>query len=629
MREALAILGVRRVLLGIHDAAWPAGEDDVGRGTPYGGGADELLSLARELGFDGVQLGPQGMTSVSNPSPYDGTFFSRSPLDLALGELVEGEDGGLLSLATLDALVAGSAGAPDRVAYGYAFDAVARAAAEICATVRRRRAEGDARALALAAELDGYRAANAAWLVPDALYLVLERVHGGRHFASWDGPHGALDRVLLAATPALAGAAEARVRELLAGHAEAIEDHALVQLLLDRQHRRLRERARALGFVLYADLQVGMSASDDWATQGFTLRDFRMGAPPSRTNPDGQAWGYPVLDPRRLVEADGAGGQRDGPALRFFRARVRRALADFDGLRVDHPHGLVCPWVYRAGPDPDRAVRAGARLFESPDLADVPELAAFAIARSEQLDRNQPRHGDGWVRSLEPAQVYRYATLVDVIVDEARAGRREAELAFEVLSTLPYPLRRVLERHGLGRFRVTQKVDLANPDDVYRSENARPEDWIQLGNHDTRPIWTVAEGWVAAGAGRAHAEHLAARLLTPDEDRIGWIARVAGDPAALVQARLAELFVGPARNVMIHFTDLFGEREPYNRPGVVAQENWSLRVPPSPRAAFAARLAAGRALDLRRAVATAVHSRGAAFAAAHAPLLRALEGEQA
>jgi 4-alpha-glucanotransferase len=217
---------------------------------------------------------------------------------------------------------------------------------------------------------------------------------------------------------------------------------------------------------------------------------------------------------------------------------------------------------------------------------------------------------------------------VDVLVEEARAHGRASELAFEVLSTLPYPLRRVLERHGLGRFRVTQKVDLANPDDVYRSENARPEDWVQLGNHDTRPIWAVAEGWVASGAGRAHAEHLATRLLADDEDRAAWTARVAADPAALVQARLAELFVGPARNVTIHFTDLFGAREPYNRPGVVAEENWSLRVPASPRAAFEARLAAGRALDLPRALARVLRSRGRAFAAAHAPLLRALEGEQ-
>ena len=62
-----------------------------------------------------------------------------------------------------------------------------------------------------------------------------------------------------------------------------------------------------------------------------------------------------------------------------------------------------------------------------------------------------------------------------------------------VLSTWPFPLRAVMNRYGLGRFCVTQKGDLTRADDVYRSENATDRDWIMVGNHDTRPIWRVAE----------------------------------------------------------------------------------------------------------------------------------------
>src|SRR6266568_5378329 len=92
VREALALLGVRRLLLGLHDAAFPGTpEEDVGRGTPYGDGAVALFELVAALGFDGVQLGPQGALSPGDPSPYNGTFFSRNPVSVALAPLARAE----------------------------------------------------------------------------------------------------------------------------------------------------------------------------------------------------------------------------------------------------------------------------------------------------------------------------------------------------------------------------------------------------------------------------------------------------------------------------------------------------------------------------------------------------------
>src|SRR4051812_27997542 len=118
--EALRVLGVRNLVLAIHDASFPSDVDeDVGRGSPYGAGASALLEFARALGFTGVQLGPQGMTSETNASPYDGTVFSKTPLSLAAAPLVER---GLVGAETLRALVDGKPGAPaDRVSYRYAF----------------------------------------------------------------------------------------------------------------------------------------------------------------------------------------------------------------------------------------------------------------------------------------------------------------------------------------------------------------------------------------------------------------------------------------------------------------------------------------------------------------------------
>jgi 4-alpha-glucanotransferase len=613
----------------VHDAAFPARPDeDVGIGTPHADGAQDLLDLASDLGFDGLQLGPQGATSASNPSPYDAALFSRNPLAVALAPLSRPEWGALLQRSALERIVAARPGQAGRVAYSHAHREVERALEAAWARFRTLREAGaPGPAAALAERLSRFRAEHSGWLLRDALFEVLRDRHGGAAWTTWP----AADRALLAPEPGAEAAAEARRRALLGSNADAVERHAFVQLLAHVQHDAFRARCRERGLALFGDMQIGLSERDAWAAQRFLLRGWRMGAPPSRTDPGGQAWGFAVLDPRAYRTWDGG----DGPALRFVRERAAKMHAEYDGLRVDHPHGLVTPWVYRTAGDPAEAVRSGARLLDSPAVPEHPELAGLAIARVGQLDLSVPRHADGWVRTLDGAQVERYATLLDAVVagaagpqDAGPGAAAAANLVCEILSTQPYPLRRVVERHRLGRLRITQKADLDDPDDVYRGESAAPEDWIMLGTHDTPPIWTAAARWVCDGSARRRADRLAARLVPRDARRREAFARAAcASAAALAQASFAELFLGPARQVMVYFTDLLGETAPYNVPGTVSPENWSMRLPPDVRARHRARCAEGAALLVSRALAAAVRARADAglLAAAHQGLAAALE----
>jgi 4-alpha-glucanotransferase len=312
----------------------------------------------------------------------------------------------------------------------------------------------------------------------------------------------------------------------------------------------------------------------------------RMGAPPSRTKPEGQPWGYPVLDP----------AQYSGAARELVIARANKAFADYDSVRIDHPHGLVCPWVYRDDTgDPAQAVRDGARLFDSPDLPAHPALADFAIARADQIDRSRPRYADDWVHGLDDTQVTHYAALFDELVAAAhRHGRSPADLSCEVLSTMPAPLGAMLGRHGLGRWRVSQKANLDDPRDVYRVENAVRADWVMLGNHDTAPILTVIRGWPPATR-EQWARHLAARLHLAQPERLA-------SDGYLATAMLAELFVSPAENVSIFFADLFGLEDRFNVPGLVDDANWTLRLPYDFEGMHAFALIREAALDLPLAI---------------------------
>jgi 1,4-alpha-glucan branching enzyme len=625
VQEALRVLGIRRLLLGIQDPAFPCSpEEDIGRGSPYGKGAGEFLAFVRSLGFNGVQLGPQGMTSLNNASPYDSTLFSRNRLSLAPLPLTTADWGELLRTETLAHLVAGRPKVgKSHTAHVYACHTQAHIMHEVWTRYQAKQAKG--MLTELATEFARFRKKNNGWLIRDGLYETLCHHYGGQSWRNWgNGQEARIDRHLWHPDKEEKATVTARRRTLFAQHHEAIAAYAFSQFLLDRQHRELRRTARHLGLDLFGDLQIGFSESDAWFAQSFLLSGYVMGAPPSRTNPEGQPWNYPLLDPVRYF-ADNTG--RPGPALRFLGQRLDKMLREFDGLRIDHPHGLICPWVYRANQRNQlAAVQAGARLFASPDLPDHPALAPYAIARANQINRDRSRYDDDWVRDLDPEQVARYSLLLDVIMDAARNNGRDAHaIACEILSTQPYPIKRAMERHGLGRFRVTQKADLTNPADVYRSENAGPEDWIMLGNHDTPPIWLLADQWQASGAARQQAEYLAWRLQPQSEDRAAWAAKLAVDGGELVQAKAADLFAGPAGNVMIFFTDLLGMTDIYNRPGIISDDNWSLRIANDFAREYHERLACNRAINLPKALAIAIRARGRAFAGNHDRLLAELD----
>lgn len=623
---ALQILGIRNFLLGIHDAAFPGlPEEDIGHGSPYSDGAAGFLRFLSELGFNGIQLGPQGITTLANPSPYDGTFFSKNPLLLAPLSLSDSRWRLLdpLKLADLS-----NRCPPDssRVHMAFATNALQSITADVCERYRRGLLEK--KHAGIARSYTNFRQRNSAWLERDALYEVLLQRHGKKTWTQWqENEEARLDKHLYAPQPGCEESVRKRIKFLFRQHNIAIEDYCFTQYLIAEQHKSLQKRCRQLALNLFGDLQIGMSDRDAWSAQSFLLADYKLGAPPSRTNPTGQAWNYPVLDPSQYYQTDAEDTRKPGPVIRFLRARIDKLFTEFDGLRIDHPHGLICPWVYRNDQqDPLRAVQIGARLFASPALADHPELARFAIARPDQLNLQSARFDDAWVTCLDPDQIRRYATLFDLIVESARhQGRGSRQIACEILSTQPYPIKRVMHDYNLGRFRVTQKADLENTRDVYRSENAQPGDWLMMGNHDTPSIWKVAKGWLATGAAQQQADYLAERLHIPATERKAWVERVAADAGLLAQARFADLFIGPGKNIIVYFTDLFGMHQTYNRPGSVNDTNWSLRVDPDYQNLYRAGSKQGRALNIPKALAMALRAQGEMCVVKHRELINDLE----
>lgn len=583
----MAKLGVERFVLGIHASSFPAGAWDTGYGAPCSREGERVLRFAAQLGFNALQLGPPGTISTVNLSPYDGTVFARNAWTLGVEALTQNE---CALLRDDDAALLLRAGEP-RVVHAEAAQQNLQNVLARCYQrfVERRQAAPDDPVFQAFAE---FRASSQSWLALDALYAALAERAG-------DDPRYFEPGLRAIFEPGAAG--EGRRSALRATLTADIERVELVQFLLHSQHQTFCDGAKSLGISIWGDMQVGYSHRDRFLRADAFCPQFLLGAPPSRTNPDGQPWGYPVLDPDQLSKPD-------SPARRLFLARARKLLAEHAGVRIDHPHGLVCPWVYSAEhPDSAQAVRDGTRARESPDLQD-PAFARWAIARPGDLNPHAShRYVDDWVSTLDAAQEAQYAVLFDVLVELCReAGLTTDSIAAEVLSTCPYPLWRVLQRHGIGRFRVTQKANLLDASDVYRTDKAQANDWLMLGTHDTPPVFSLVERWLSDGSAQLRAAYLAERLIAEPSERQRARELFASSARALMTASLADLFSSGARNVYVFVGDLFGESLPFNRAGIVHADNWKYRLDPDFERVYDERVQRGAALDIRAALDLAI-----------------------
>jgi 4-alpha-glucanotransferase len=135
--------------------------------------------------------------------------------------------------------------------------------------------------------------------------------------------------------------------------AGAVDD----QVRLDREWRALRAYAREHGVRLLGDVPIypGTDSDDVAARPELFRRGEVAGAPPDALSDLGQIWNNPLHDWHAQ--------RRDG--YRWWIERLRRSLALFDLVRIDHFRGFVSFWEVPAG---DRTAENG-RWHRGPGAA--------------------------------------------------------------------------------------------------------------------------------------------------------------------------------------------------------------------------------------------------------------------
>lgn len=604
IRKALKALGKKNFVFIMHNGSFPAVEgENTGFGTINSNGGKKFLNYIEGL-FDAVQMGPAGKTKTSDSSPYTGTIFSNNPLFIDLKELTTDTWHNILSVETFNDIVANNPNKDtNRTSYSYITKRQAEALTEAYKNFVKLNDKN------LNNEFEAYKKENDSWLSKDSLYEALSVEHGTDFWPKWKSQ---MDKNLFnPKSEEEKTAYKNRIEEISKKYAEKIDEYKFIQFVLNKQNLETKKLADSKGIKMIADRQVAFSDRDTWAYQSLFLEGWYLGCPPDYFSKDGQAWGFPVINPEKLYNEDGSLGEAGILMKNLFKKMFKENPG---GVRIDHIVGLIDPWVYKVGKKPMPDQGAG-RLYSSPEH---PELSKYAIVKIEDLDNTLSSDNEKRVKTLSKDQIKLYGRLIEKIVIAAakEEGLTKDSIVCEDLGTLTNPVAAVMKEYELLGMRLTQFTVPTEEDDPYRCKNITEKCWAMVGTHDNQPVTIWAKNMIHTHEGYLHVKNLVEDLFKEEQDKDALIVKMTNDAEFLKETKLVELFACKAENIQMFFTDFFNMDKTYNTPGTSGDKNWSLRLPNN--------FEDMQPINLPLILKKAIIARGSEFANAHKELIEEL-----
>lgn len=567
IKKALTALGKKNFVFIMHNGSFPAAAgENTGFGTINSDGGKEFINYAAGL-FDAIQMGPAGKTKKSDSSPYTGTIFSNNPLFIDLKQLTTSKWHKILSEATFNEIVENNPNkGKNRTSYSYITIKQSQAMMEAYKNFVKLNDKQ------LNKEFNKYKLENDSWLDKDSLYEAFSLENGSDYWPIWKNkqdknifnPKSNEEKIEFAK----------RIDEISKKYAQEIDEYKFEQFILYKQNLETRKLAESKNIKMIADRQVAFSDRDCWAYQSLFLDGWCLGCPPDYFSKDGQAWGFPVVNPEKLFNSDGSLGDAGILMKNLYKKMFHENPG---GVRIDHIVGLIDPWVYKKGKKPMPEQGAG-RLYSSPEHE---ELKKYAIAKLEDLDTTLTSDKEKRVKTLTEEQIKLYGRFIEKIVIAAakEEGLTKDSIVCEDLGTLTNPVAAVMKDYDLLGMKLTQFTVPTEEDDPYRCKNITPRSWAMIGTHDNQPVTVWANSLIHTHEGYLHVKNLVDDLFSEEQDKDSIIVKMTNDADFLKETKLVELFACKAENIQIFFTDFFNMNETYNVPGTSGDKNWSLRLP--------------------------------------------------
>ncbi len=199
------------------------------------------------------------------------------------------------------------------------------------------------------AKFDEFCKENAYWLNDYALFMALKSENG---FVAWQDFK--------------VGAEYDDCTEEITDKAEILF-HKFLQFKFFTQWHNLKNYANENGIKIIGDIPiyVALDSADVWSDKSQFLLDRHKpslvaGCPPDAFTEDGQLWGNPLYDWKKM-KADG---------YRWWKRRLGAALKMYDTVRIDHFRGFE---AYYAIPAADETAKNG-KWMKGPDIAFFKEM---------------------------------------------------------------------------------------------------------------------------------------------------------------------------------------------------------------------------------------------------------------
>ena len=320
--------------------------------SPYGIGtmgkcAYDFIDFLSSSGQKYWQILPLGPTSYGD-SPYQSlSSFAGNPYFIDLDFLVED---GLLKKEDITSRFWGEK--PEKVDYGAIYSSRFDVLHKAFENGRER----------YASEIEAFRKEESSWLDDYTLFMALKRHFGMKGLSEWD------DRKALSRDEETL----AKYRILLS---EDIEFFTFLQFLFFRQWTQLKAYAKGKGISIIGDIPIYVApdSQDVWADREMfqvdeeCVPDEVSGVPPDYFNHDGQLWGNPLYNWKKMKE--------DGYS--WWKRRIEAQGKLYDALRFDHFRGLESYYTVKYGEKTARVgkwVKGPGRSFTDTLNAAFPDI---------------------------------------------------------------------------------------------------------------------------------------------------------------------------------------------------------------------------------------------------------------
>lgn len=584
IKEGLSVLNKELGFI-IHNSSVPSNPKlNTGIGSLLRNHASNLFVPFLALhGFSSVQQEPNYIRKANDPSPYAPLSTSKNIYMIPLEKLASEEYGFILKPEELDKILTNQ---EERVDYKSVYKNYNKllliAYNNWCSLNYDKSKQAE-----LSEDFVNFKIEKWAELEPNAVYEILAKKYKENDWQKWneedkyfyDDSQNSKHR-----------------EEFILGNIKDIDFHIFKQWLVEREITKANIQNQELGIKVIADTPIAFSPVEEWLNKDLFIEGLAMGCPPDYFSKDGQRWGFPVLNPKKLFNPDGTlanGGN-------FLKKKYEAIFeASPGGVRIDHLIGLIDPFVYVKS-EPKMNDSNSGRLCSSPHKA---------------LFKDYGRYTDS-----------DFTAVFDKIIFPAaeKYGIPKSNIICEDLGEQTPPVKRVIDKLGLTGLSLIQFG--------YSGVDAPKRNVIMLGAHDNQSFIEYTNNLfskaTSLGEGRdrfIYKTHiLGSDTVIPNKDVNQYREELRSDKKKFMAASFAELFTSPAQKVQIFFTDFFGIGKTYNTPGA-KKDCWTLRLQSNFEDLYYKNLKEGFGINLPQAIATAIRQKGIDFSSQHTKLLRKLD----